>query len=476
MGSLWNRSGDIERDDNDERAHGAKAFFFQGGTTTPLIVFQDAIEAAPHPNPLLASAEGRWPAVYVPFGPYDVQGVTEFGVELCYHRMIHSVDPTPTIRTIPDADDQGLVKTGMVHWEPINATRAGYVRANGGSIGNTSSFATEARHDTNTLELFKYLWNALGGQGTGTLVKLTQGSGHTDVAPGASAEADFADNKAILLPDFRGTQPVGLDTMGAVAGARNAFTGLTFTTGDANKPGSTIGSNSFTLSATDLPSHKHTVNLTSGDNSRGHTHRVNGNTGGESKTHTHSGSTKATGEGIHVHDVAIASAGVGGANIDITVSISDPGHTHDSSHAHGVRYNTAKFTPNAGGADAVTSIGSAGTVANNTETADAGVVSHTTGITAKIGSSAIAVSLAVSTVSNAASQHSHSFDTTSGANYAGGAGAQFHTHTVDITSDGENQNHNHVVAGDTGVFPAAGTPTTLTRLASSILGTWYIKL
>lgn len=70
----------------------------------------------------------------------------------------------------------------------------GWLKANGGTVGNAASGATRANADT--AALFAALWDV------GSLAILTSaGSGSTR---GASAAADFAANKRMTLPDLRG--------------------------------------------------------------------------------------------------------------------------------------------------------------------------------------------------------------------------------------------------------------------------------
>lgn len=44
---------------------GARAFFFDAGTTTPRTVYADQAETVAHPSPLVANGGGLWPAVFV---------------------------------------------------------------------------------------------------------------------------------------------------------------------------------------------------------------------------------------------------------------------------------------------------------------------------------------------------------------------------------------------------------------------------
>ena len=244
MGSLWNRSGTIERyGASDLKAGGAKAYFYEAGTTNAMIVYEDAGEASAHTSPVVADAYGRWPDVFVPYvQSYDAKVTTHYDVQLTYTQGIPNPDPIELTVTIP-AEEK--VATGMVHWEPIQGVRAGYVRLNGRTLGNGASGGTE-RANADTEALFTYVYNALSD----THAAVSGGRG-------ANAAADYAANKTIVLPNLQGASPIGLDDMGG--SAASAFTGLTFNTGDATTPGSSIGDNSLTLTTAQLPAHTHTV-------------------------------------------------------------------------------------------------------------------------------------------------------------------------------------------------------------------------
>lgn len=51
---------------------GAKAYFYDAGTTTPRTVYTDQTETVPHPSPLVADASGRWAQAFVSGGPVKV--------------------------------------------------------------------------------------------------------------------------------------------------------------------------------------------------------------------------------------------------------------------------------------------------------------------------------------------------------------------------------------------------------------------
>jgi hypothetical protein len=196
----------VERYADDLRAAGAKAYFFNGGTTTPLTVFQNSGESSAHTHPVVADSNGRWPDVFVPYiTSYDVQVKTADDVQITYSLQIPNPDPVDLTVTIP-AENQ--VATGMVHAEFISVPKAGYVRLNGRTIGNAASGATE-RANADTVNLFTYLWDNLSN----TLAPVSGGHG-------ASAAADFAANKTITLLDMRGASLVGVDDMGNSAALR----------------------------------------------------------------------------------------------------------------------------------------------------------------------------------------------------------------------------------------------------------------
>ena len=311
MGSLWNRSGTIERDRNDMAADGALAYFFDGGTTTPLTVYSDAEEASPHEHPVEADARGRFPDIFVPYTlSYDVRVTDKYGTQITYSRRIPNPDPIELTVTNPPVES---VRTGMIHPELGDEVVDGYVRLNMRTIGNGTSLATERAND-DTEDLFIYLWNRLSD----TLAPVSGGRG-------VSAAVDFAANKVLQLPDGRAGVLIGLDTMGN--SAASGFAGLTFTLGSSILPGSKVGSNTGTLTTAMLPAHSHTGTAASGG---AHTHTGTTNTDG---AHTHTTPVDNTGTGDNNNFVK------GGTSSGSNVSIASTASAH--SHA---------FTTTSGGA------------------------------------------------------------------------------------------------------------------------------
>jgi hypothetical protein len=102
-------------------------------------------------------------------------------------------------------DPTTILQTGWL--QPIYGTGVvtGFVRANGRTIGSATSGATE-RANADTSALFSFLYQD---------PNLVVSGGR-----GASAAADFAANKTIALPDFRGRALAFLDDMGNSAAGR----------------------------------------------------------------------------------------------------------------------------------------------------------------------------------------------------------------------------------------------------------------
>jgi len=345
MGTQWNRSGLIERDDNDDRTN-AKAFFYNTGTTNALQVFQDAAEGTPHAQPVIAS-QGRWPAVYIPFtAGYDVRVLDERDIELYYFTNIPNPDPVDVSVTIAPEEK---VQTGMIHGEFVNAPKSGYIRLNGRTIGNGASGATE-RANADTVNLFTYLWT-----------NLADAQAPVSGGRGASAAADYAANKTITPPGMQGKNLIGLDDMGNVAAG--AFPAeVPFSSGNATTAGSAAGANNHLLTVPQLASHDHSATSAaagshnhSGATGTEAAHTHTGTTGVESATHTHidSGHTHATcGSGGNFAPVAVTPQ-TGGASGNYWRS--DAGGTNLTGGASAVlgtqtANHTHSFTSNAGSA------------------------------------------------------------------------------------------------------------------------------
>lgn len=150
-----------------------------------------------------------------------------------------------TISSSGIADSSGVVitaiPTGAMMMFGATTAPTGWVRANGRTLGNASSSATE-RANADTEDLFSFLWTNYAD----SVCAVSSGRG-------ASAAADYAANKTIGLPDTRGRAFFGLDDMGSTAASR---LGAVITSQTTN--GASGGTETHTLTEAQLPSHTHT--------------------------------------------------------------------------------------------------------------------------------------------------------------------------------------------------------------------------
>jgi len=330
MGSAWSKSNSIEFDNNGERAGGARARFFIGGTTTPLTTYTDAAETTPHTHPVVADAGGRWPIVFIPFlSSYDVRVTTSGGTQLYYPQEIPNPDPVEASEDSVDAE--ALIATGDVIWSPKAGTRSGFVRLNGRTIGSAASGATE-RANADTSDLFTFLWDALAD----TQAPVSTGRG-------ASAAADFAANKTLTLLDAKSSGLIGLDDMGGSAASRlgsATFVNGAATTAGSVAGGSGTGANTQVILEANLAAHTHTFSATSSSDG-GHTHTVDITDPGHIHTGTvtaHAGSGQASGAGnfLNAPDGSRALS-INSNTTGITAAtVSNGAHTHTASGTTGV--------------------------------------------------------------------------------------------------------------------------------------------
>jgi microcystin-dependent protein len=128
------------------------------------------------------------------------------------------------------------VPTGAtVMWWSASAP-SGWLLLEGGTIGNGSSGGT-ARANADTENLFGYLWDSL-----------TNSEAAVSGGRGANASADFAANKTITLPNFKGRSPLG-SGQGNTAEGGGAGTSRT--------RGAVGGAETHTLTEAQLAAHDH---------------------------------------------------------------------------------------------------------------------------------------------------------------------------------------------------------------------------
>jgi hypothetical protein len=237
--------------------NGGTLQFYAAGTTTPQSAYQDTSLTIPWPNPIVLDSAGRVPPFYLADGQIkivlkDADGVTQVSADNLLVIGASSGTGSP-----PSVDATKIFDTGDLKAKYSVSAITGWVRANGRTIGSAASGGTE-RANSDCEDLFLYLW----GVDTGLAVSTGRG---------ASAAADWAANKNIVLPDWRGSVIAGFDDMGNTAAGRlttahgmsgsgigGAKTTATSTLVTANlppyTPAGTIGGNgtkigSYTISA-----------------------------------------------------------------------------------------------------------------------------------------------------------------------------------------------------------------------------------
>ena len=190
----------------------------------------------------------------------------------------------------------GTLPTGAMIDHLDSAAPAGWVLASGLTLGDASSAAT-GRANADTAALFALLWNAYANS------ILAVSGGH-----GASAAADYAAHKTIIIPDLRGRVAAGADNMGGTAASR-----LTSTTVDGTVIGTSGGEQTHTLSTAELAAHTHVLT----DPGHAHTYtRYAYQAGGASGTQFWAGDG-AQNTGAATTGITLANTGSGNAHNNV---------------------------------------------------------------------------------------------------------------------------------------------------------------
>ncbi len=277
--------------------NGGKIYFIQAGTTsTPQNAFQDSALTIPWPNPLTLDSAGRVPQLFFADGNIKVRIVNSVGITQVVADNILVVGPSSGGGG-GSVDPTTIMATGDLKVRYGTGALSGFVRANGRTVGSATSGATE-RANADTQALFEFLYT--------TDLNLAVSGGR-----GVSAAADWAANKNLALPDYRGRAIAGLDDMGNSAAGR--LTASYFGT-SGTVLGAAGGAESHTLLTAEMPNHTHTLT------DPGHTHTyTRGNISGASGT---SGTvvgdlTAGVATGSSTTGITIANTGGGSAHKNV---------------------------------------------------------------------------------------------------------------------------------------------------------------
>lgn len=273
---------------------GARAYFFEAGTTTPLQTYTDYTLAVPNPSYIETDGYGRWQAAFL---DDSAAGFYRVRVTEANGTTIFDVDAQPIIG--PNAggggdppapvDPDSLMKTGDIKIRYSTGVIAGFVRGNGRTIGSATSGASE-RANADTQPLYEYLWE--------TDPDLVVSGGR-----GVSATADFEANKPMALPDFRGMVLGGLDGMGnSAAGRLPGLVSVGDTTGEVSRTLVAANIPTVTGTAASAGAHSHTIANIPGN------YRSAADPGG-SAIHPMDPATRSTStDGAHTHTVTVGNA------------------------------------------------------------------------------------------------------------------------------------------------------------------------
>lgn len=268
---------------------GGRLYSFQAGTTTPQSAYQDSALTIPHPNPTILDAAGRIPQLFYADGSIKIRLDSQTGVTQLAADGILVIGASSGGGGGSPVDATTVLQTGDLKVRYGTGVHTGWVRANGRTIGSVTSGGTE-RSNADTEALFLYLW--------GADANLTVSTGR-----GASAAADWAANKNIALPDWRGRAIAALDDMGSTPASRLSGT---YFGALATVLGAAGGLESHQITIPELANHGHNVN----DPTHTHTALVG------DPSHTHAGTT-GVGTGargdIQIGGILLTPIGQGGS-------------------------------------------------------------------------------------------------------------------------------------------------------------------
>lgn len=251
MAGFWNLSQLQLYDPNGKPLKGARAYFFKGGTTTPITTYKSyslgSINA--NPNPVVSDGFGRWPNVFFDEADqfYRVRVTTAQGVVVFESDGLPIIGPSTGGGGGGDnpVDPNSVLATGDMMLRYGEGQRSGFVRANARTIGTAISGASE-RANSDAQALFEWLWN------TDSSLVVVGGRG-------ANSLADWVANKQMTLPDWRGRTLIGTDIMGNIPAG--IIPGAVL--------GYAVGETAHTLSTGEMPNHAHPLSDPGHDHSWG---------------------------------------------------------------------------------------------------------------------------------------------------------------------------------------------------------------
>lgn len=242
-----------QSDANGKPLSGALLYTYVAGTVSaPQNTYQDFGLTLTNPWPLRADTTGRIPMFYLADGQVHVRLTDASGVVVFDYPTMQVIGPSSGSGGSGGAsvDPTTVASTGDIKYRATSETLTGWVKANGQTIGNATSGATQ-RANADTQNLFVYLWTNC----TDTHCPVLGGRG-------ASALADYNASKQLTLFDLRGRIPYGLDDMGAVASGRLLSNNMSGGGDTPTTPGGVAGENNHFLSQAQMPNYALSLSTT----------------------------------------------------------------------------------------------------------------------------------------------------------------------------------------------------------------------
>lgn len=195
---------------NGEPQAGALLYLYEAGTSDPIVPYAEYSLATPLPNPVTADGFGRFPAIYLDNSEsqfYRTRGTDADGVAIfdLQTAVMIAVGESGGGGDPPDPIEATAVfQTGDMKIRYDTSEITSWLICNGKTFGSATSGASYANDASQAL--FEFLWPdtdlvVVGGRGV-------------------SAAADWAANKRLTRPDYRGYALVGRDAMGNSAANR----------------------------------------------------------------------------------------------------------------------------------------------------------------------------------------------------------------------------------------------------------------
>ena len=225
---------------------------------------------------------------------HTISGLTSNNVKAAIDELKAMIDAT-NVNTAANttAITTGTIATGFLQFRPTTETITGWILANGTTIGNAGSGATQ-RANADCAGIFAWHWNNFSN----TQCAVSTGRG-------ANAAVDFAALKTITVLDLRGTGIMGIDTMSGSTTTR--LTSVPVTSGSATTAGSVLGENLHTLTAVELAAHLHAVFAGVETHTHGVTQNANIN---NSSSNVTGGANPVTGGGAATITITAAATGM----------------------------------------------------------------------------------------------------------------------------------------------------------------------